>query len=66
MTVPHDKCDLTGVGLSYLGYPGAVVTDRPGTVGNSSGFQLTVTTGLDVYVSWNGDVPTAPPGPGYA
>jgi hypothetical protein len=52
VTIPHAVCDLTGVALSYPGHGGATVPARPGSIGNSLGFRLTVHPGtLDVTVN---------------
>jgi hypothetical protein len=43
VTVPHARCDLTGVILSYPGHGGAAVPDSPGSgVWNSKGLQVEV------------------------
>ncbi|HEX5497304.1 MAG TPA: hypothetical protein VFX70_22300 [Mycobacteriales bacterium] len=59
VTVSHSRCDLTGVQLSYRDHGGATVPKKPGTIGDSAGFTLTVNPdSLDVTV----DSSTGPPG----
>lgn len=59
VTVSHDRCDLTGVQITYRNYGGAYVSKKPGVIATSSGFTLTVQPGsLDVTV----DAPSGPPG----
>lgn len=42
VTVRHADCDLTGVTVSYKNHGGAVVGSKPGGVGNSGGFSMTI------------------------
>jgi hypothetical protein len=58
VTIPHAKCDLTGVVISYGRYGGATVPGGGLSVYNSAGFALTVDPGtLNVTVNAQG-----PPG----
>ncbi len=51
VSIPHARCDLTGVALSYPDHGGATVPAEASTVFNSMGFRLTVHPGsLDVTV----------------
>ena len=57
VTVSHAACDLTGVLITYRNYVGATVPRGDGgtTIGNSSGFTLTIQPGsLDVTVNATG------------
>jgi len=57
VTVSHAACDLTGVLITYRNYVGATVPRGDGgtTIGNSSGFTLTIRSGsLDVTVDATG------------
>ena len=57
VTVSHAACDLTGVVITYRNYAGATVPRGEGgtTIGNSSGFTLTIQSGsLDVTVDATG------------
>jgi hypothetical protein len=57
VTVSHAACDLTGVLITYRNYAGATVPRGDGgtTIGNSSGFTLTIRSGsLDVTVDATG------------
>lgn len=57
VTVPHAACDLTGVMITYRDYGGAVVPRGGGgtSIGNSSGFTMTIQPGsLDVSVNATG------------
>ncbi len=58
VTIPHAKCDLTGVVITYPPYAGATVPSGGISVYNSTGFSLTVDPGtLNVTVNAKG-----PPG----
>ena len=58
VTVRHTDCNLTGVVITYRRYGGATVPGDGTSVGNSSGFTLTVHSGtLDVTIN-----ATGPPG----
>ena len=58
VTIPHAKCDLTGVVITYRRYGGATVPSGGLSVYNSAGFALTVDPGtLNVTVN-----ATGPPG----
>jgi hypothetical protein len=51
VTIPHARCDLTGVALSYPRHGGATVPAEASGISNSMGFRLTVYEGtLDVTV----------------
>jgi len=57
VTVSHEACDLTGVLITYRNYAGATVPRGDGgtTIGNSSGFTLTIQPdSLDVTVDATG------------
>ena len=57
VTVSHAACDLTGVVITYRNYAGATVPRGDGgtSIGNSSGFTLTIRSGsLDVTVDATG------------
>ncbi|HWN63217.1 MAG TPA: hypothetical protein VNO25_21390 [Streptosporangiaceae bacterium] len=57
VTVSHAACDLTGVLITYRNYAGATVPRGDGgtTIGNSTGFTLTIRPGsLDVTVDATG------------
>lgn len=56
VTIPHARCDLTGVSLSYPGHGGAAVTGPPGSmIANSLGFRLEVDARtLDVTITVSG------------
>src|ERR1700723_2854298 len=57
VTVSHAACDLTGVLITYRNYAGATVPRGDGgtTIGNSSGFTLTIRSGsLDLTVDATG------------
>jgi hypothetical protein len=57
VTVSHAACDLTGILITYRNYAGATVPRGYGgtTIGNSSGFTLTIQPGsLDVTVNTTG------------
>jgi hypothetical protein len=57
VTVSHAACDLTGVLITYRNYAGATVPRGDGgtTIGNSTGFTLTIQPGsLDVTVNATG------------
>ena len=56
VTISHAACDLAGVAISYRNRGGATVPHGGGTsIGNSSGFELTVHPGsLDVTITVTG------------
>lgn len=57
VTIRHKDCDLTGVTVSVARRGGAVVGAKPGGVGNSQGFTLTVAKHtLDVTINARGPV----------